>query len=261
MTQPEPEAGPAEQDAVRRLLAGARHDEPVPPAVAARLDEVLAGLVAEESPAATSDSSATVVDLDDRRRRRRVTAFLGAAAAVVVLGVGLSQVTDPAVDATSDSSGGSAAVESQADALEAPREDEAEAAPEAADGDGEAFELPDGPAPDSGGVAGGDGSDTDGTETLPTVSPDDFEQSVRALRAAPSVASTGRGLLTATELSDASLFVCPPTELGPGRLLAVSYADQPAVLAFRPPVGETQSVELVQCGSGVVLRSLVLMFP
>ena len=38
---------PPEQDAVRRLLADARHDGPPPPDVADRLDETLASLVAE----------------------------------------------------------------------------------------------------------------------------------------------------------------------------------------------------------------------
>ena len=37
-----------EQDAVRRLLADARHDGPTPPEVVARLDEVLAGLPGDE---------------------------------------------------------------------------------------------------------------------------------------------------------------------------------------------------------------------
>ena len=48
MTPPDERAGlPPDQDAVRRLLAEARHDEPVPPAVAARLDAVLAELTAD----------------------------------------------------------------------------------------------------------------------------------------------------------------------------------------------------------------------
>ena len=42
------ELTPEQEAAVRRLLAEARHDEPVPAEVAARLDEVLDGLVADE---------------------------------------------------------------------------------------------------------------------------------------------------------------------------------------------------------------------
>ena len=51
-----------EHDAVRRLLADARHDGPTPPEVVARLDETLAALVADRSPAAvegSEDSQAT----------------------------------------------------------------------------------------------------------------------------------------------------------------------------------------------------------
>lgn len=82
------------QDAVRRLLADARHDAPVPADVAARLDATLAGLVAERSAPApsTSPAGAEVVDLAARRRRRRLGAFVAAAAAVVVAGVGVGQV-------------------------------------------------------------------------------------------------------------------------------------------------------------------------
>ena len=50
MTEPEsnpPELSPAEEDAVRRHLAAARHTEPMPDAVAERLDRVLVGLADE----------------------------------------------------------------------------------------------------------------------------------------------------------------------------------------------------------------------
>ena len=77
--------GPEEQ--VRRLLAQARHEEPIPDDVAARLDRVLADLRAEPA-----ESGAPVVDLAVRRRRRRLTQGLVAAAAVVVLGVGVSRI-------------------------------------------------------------------------------------------------------------------------------------------------------------------------
>ena len=73
---------PPEQDAVRRLLADARHDGPPPPDVVARLDETLASLVAERSAELTAEDTAgaatghddrspgRVVDLGSRRRRR-----------------------------------------------------------------------------------------------------------------------------------------------------------------------------------------------
>ena len=88
---------PPEQEHVRRLLADARHDGPVPPEVVARLDETLASLVSERGGAPLEQSgpgpdraTAPVVDLGARRRR---TAGIGllAAAAVVVAGVALGQ--------------------------------------------------------------------------------------------------------------------------------------------------------------------------
>ena len=52
MTEPrdQPSALPPEQEAVRRLLADARHDGPTPPEVVARLDATLASLAAEREP-------------------------------------------------------------------------------------------------------------------------------------------------------------------------------------------------------------------
>ena len=75
------ELTPDETEAVRRLLAEARHDEPLPADLAARLDEVLAGLVAGREEA-EEPAPATVVPL----RRRRWPQVLVAAAAVTVLG-------------------------------------------------------------------------------------------------------------------------------------------------------------------------------
>jgi hypothetical protein len=93
-----------EDETIRRLLAQARHDEPLPPAVAERLDGVLADLVAERATAAAGPTSdpvavearddrpAEVVDLSARRRRRLGT-LVAAAAAVVVAGIGVGQLT------------------------------------------------------------------------------------------------------------------------------------------------------------------------
>ena len=83
MTQPSDL--PPEQEAVRRLLADARHDGPTPPEVVARLDATLASLAAEREPAATT---APVIDLGARRRRMAGIGLL-AASAVVVAGVAL----------------------------------------------------------------------------------------------------------------------------------------------------------------------------
>ena len=80
---------------MRRLLAEARHDEPIPAEVADRLDRVLAGLARDEPGA---PGVAPVVDLAARRRRRNAAALLAGAAAVIVAGFGVGQVIDVGSD-------------------------------------------------------------------------------------------------------------------------------------------------------------------
>ena len=105
MTEP-PEL-PPEQEAVRRLLADARHDGPTPPEVVARLDATLASLAAEREPApATSHTTAPVIDLGARRRRMAGIGLL-AAAAVVVAGVAIGQGL-PSMQGGSDAGSASA---------------------------------------------------------------------------------------------------------------------------------------------------------
>ena len=86
MTEPERPLTAAEEAAVRRALAQARHDEPLPADVGARLDGVLAELTAQRT-AEQGAGDDSVIDLDARRRRRRLTQGLVAAAAVVAVGV------------------------------------------------------------------------------------------------------------------------------------------------------------------------------
>ena len=80
---------PAQDERIRRLLADARHTEPMPEAVVARLDRVLAGLSddrTERADRADRADRAEVVDLM-ARRRRTVGQLLVAAAAVVAVGL------------------------------------------------------------------------------------------------------------------------------------------------------------------------------
>lgn len=83
-----PELTPAEDDAVRRALADARHTDAMPVEVTARLDHALAGLYAERASADATTHS--VASLEARRRRRYATRTLVAAAAVVVGGFGIN---------------------------------------------------------------------------------------------------------------------------------------------------------------------------
>ncbi len=116
---------PAEEERVRRLLADARHTEPTPDDVVARLDSVLAGLAAEAGQAGDQApvpepvvAGAPVADLAAaRRRRRRLTQVLVAAAAVTVVGVAGPQLLGGAEDVmtASESSGSDAGGASSAD--------------------------------------------------------------------------------------------------------------------------------------------------
>src|SRR6478609_10819271 len=94
---PDEDLTPADEQ-VRRLLSDARHDEPMPDDVAARLDEVLAGLQDDRPP----------VDLAARQRRRHVRTWVLAAAAVVVVGIGANQVDWSGLGSSGEDSGASA---------------------------------------------------------------------------------------------------------------------------------------------------------
>ena len=109
------ELTPEQDEAVRRRLAEARHTGPIPADVAARLDEVLAGLSAEDAEDAEDAAPAPVLDLDTaRRRRRNVGRVLVAAAAVIVAGVGIGQVVGTSGSSDDSSAGGAASVQQEA---------------------------------------------------------------------------------------------------------------------------------------------------
>lgn len=238
-----------EESRVRRLLADARLDEPVPPDVSARLDRVLAKLAAGDPVATTDAAPAEVVDLA-ARRRRRAGAMLVAAAAVVAVGIGLGQVVGPA-DQGEDSG---AAMESDAavDRDEAPAEKES----------------PDASAVEDGAEAEASGPDVrDGRGFLrradrpARIGEKDFATDVRRLQprdAANLSSSYSRNADGSFQSDD---FRCGGAAWGAGILFAVRYDGKPAVLAFRKPAGETQVVALLQCGSGDVLRSTTLPYP
>lgn len=151
----DPELTPAQEEAVRRRLAAARHDQPMPADVASRMDDVIAGLAAERAgaphattPAATdaspgsSSSSgelATVTPL-----RRRWPQVLLAAAAVAAIGVGVTQVlpTDSGDDSSVDAGGSNSELDRDESFAEAPpesggEEPPADAAPSEAPASGE----------------------------------------------------------------------------------------------------------------------------
>lgn len=246
MPDPTPESSltPAQDDAVRALLASARHTDPVPADVVARLDATLASLSEErrESPLeAPHETRAPVVALASRRRRTAATLLL-AAAAVVVAGVGIGQVLP---SGTSNDSAGSAESATSAEDRSSAESDQGLGA--------ESF------SPDAGGEE--KQGDTSSREVAPEAtsgapselsarsSDADLKAQVRALRR------------SATPSALAADQFCPLPGAGAGELVSVTYDGLPGALVFRAPVGRTQQVDVFLCGQRGALRSLQLPAP
>ena len=254
------EPSPAEEARLRRLLARARHDERLPDDVATRLDDVLARLEAgelDEAPVAAVHELAA-------RRRRRVASVLIAAAAVVVLGVGLGQVVDGLGTAGSDDT---TAADSASTAESADRS-QGRADEDAAGGLvlGELSEAEDGVAAYDGSAATilGDLLVVDGR--LVQVPQEGFPRAAARIQrriGAPAAASSPQdGRSYSIERSSPRVRRawegCAPAEWGEGVAVAVLYEADPAVLVIRPADGESQVVDLLQCGTGETLRSVTL---
>lgn len=204
-------------DAVRRLLAEARHDEPLPDDVAARLDGVLADLRAEGPPPRVVDLAAA------RRRRTRIRTGLVAAAAAVLVGVGLSRVDLSGLSADSSDAGAASDTASR----------------ESATG-------PAAPSPLEDADAGGSGLASLGPAVR--LSSDRLEQQVQRLVGSTSAEyDAGRSTDQAGEC---------PAPAGPGRALVATYDGAPAVLVLRPPASGVQVAEVYLCGEGTPVRSV-----
>lgn len=278
------ELSPADEARLRRLLGRARHDEPVPEDVAARLDDVLARLDGEASPhdlhddldgyAAAARAAGAPRPAAPARRPRRGLTLLVAAAAVVVAGVGV----DAVVDRTE--SGGDAAATSEvaadgelADPSEGRASDEDLAALESEE-PAEAYSLGASPeaATDGGAVAGSMSAFADDllalggrlVEVDERSFADVAERLQRRLDGAGRTAARTQGpelLRDAAPRVQREWQGCTPPEVGPGTPVAVLYDGSPAVLVLRPVEGATQVAALLQCGTGEVLRSVTLPVP
>lgn len=252
-----------QEAAVRRLLAEARHAEPVPADVAARLDEVLEGLVADPDLGAVdglgaveSDGSDSVTDLAGvRRRRRNAGRLLLAAAAVVIGGVAVGQMLGSAgLDAADDS--GSAA-DTQADS---PRDgaDRDQTVPAEAGGTGGgAADLEDSPAAGS-----ADESLLDLAQAPLSLTSDNFAADVR--RELRRTAAQRRNAARANYdglrefASTSSQFKCAAGAYGVGAKLPAYYDAEEAVLVLRRPRAGIQRADLLTCGTAVELNSVDL---
>ncbi len=214
----------AQHEAVRRLLAEARHEEPTPPEVAARLDATLVELLSERS----APQSAPVIDLGARRRRLASFGVL-AAAAVLVAGVALGQAIPPGSndsasvadgDGSAQSGGGGQADSSDAEALEGSARSKGLAP--------EAIMLPE--------IDLGAG----------------LEQSLLALRdAAPSDALAPGAALAPCEVGD----------IGKGSQVLVEIAGDRGLVLFKVPQGPRQRAEVFVCGDAEPVGRLWLPSP
>lgn len=218
----DPDLTPEQETRVRRLLTDARHAEPIPEDVVARLDRVLAQLAVDEG-----DDTGRVVSLA-ARRRRRVGSLLVAAAAVVMVGIGLGQLMG-GPDEGSDNL-------ASTDAGPAMRE-----APE-----GAGAATPDAP--------------TYALKTPVPIRPQTFSQDVSRLQRLTGSLRGAAPELGATSTDD-NVFACRPAAWGAGTFVPVTYDGEPGVLVLRRVTGDTQVVDLFQCGSPDPLRSITLPAP
>lgn len=239
-----------DEEQVRRLLADARHTEPMPDDVAERLDAALADLSPETSAADAVVGARRRVDLAAARRRRNARTWLVAAAAAVLIGVGVQQLPDLGMSSDDADSASDQAVSGAADSADGGRRG-AEHAP---------AEAP-----------------TVTSEDLPRgfvrLHQGDFGGEVKRLRdrrpaldyspQAGVVASDGYLLdgLRADKDSPLRSLSCDSTGWGRGRVVAVTYEGEPGGLVFRRPRGDTQVVDLLLCGEAEPTRSITLPAP
>ena len=230
---------PAEDERIRRLLADARHTEPMPDAVVARLDRVLSGLSddrTERADRADRADRAEVVDLM-ARRRRTVGQLLVAAAAVVAVGFGITQV----LPGLGGSSGG--------DAQETTAGGAAADSAEAGDGEGSRFV-----SPESAPEAPSDGATGGAAKSTFRISSDEFGPDVR--RARNQLEGGSAALVEYPAEGCLAVSVEPGSEV-----VATTYDAAPAALVLRPPSGDVQVVDLYLCGDVEPRRSITLTAP
>jgi len=246
------ELTPQQTDAVRQALADARHTDPIPADVAARLDHALDGLRAEREGA----EARPVVSLDARRRRRNATRMLVAAAAVVVGGFGIDAMVGHGV---LQGSGGDAATSGVAD-----RDNSAEA--DAPDG----AAAPTAPSPSTD-VPGFTGSETDGVREslsgLPPMAPgSDWRAALTETASMLVNIDSGYArrdvsrVLAFQEAANKALTTCVTP--GPDETsVLVRYAGHRAALLIHRPDSTKQVVEIYSCPighTGHLIRTVVV---
>jgi hypothetical protein len=230
-----------QQDAVRRLLAEARHDGPTPPEVVARLEATLSSLQAERAAdGETAADKAPVIDLGALRRRRLASVGVLAAAAVVVAGVALGQMLPQGSDGGADSA-------TSADSATEFGAQEPEAGSDSADDDGEMS--------GEGPTASERSSKYAAPQaTLPEVDLDaDLDSTLTELRSSAS----SKASLDAADL----MVACQVGAIGKGRQVYVEIDGQRGVVVYRLPQDARQEAEVYLCGDAEPLRTVSLPAP
>jgi hypothetical protein len=213
---------------VRRLLADARHTEPMPADVAARMADVIARL-GDETPASLPVPATPKMVAIAPHRRRRAAALLTAAAAIVVAGVVVQNVhlTPSGSDNSMPRSeaGGDTASGQSLDA--GPQDDKAPETPRATSGD-------------------------TALSTPVKVRPQSFVADAERVRQALGT--------TTFSARNAAKAVCPDVPRH-GRAVPATYKHAEAALVFRRPQGGSQVVELFLCGQTTPIRTATLSVP
>jgi hypothetical protein len=212
----------SEEDQIRRLLADARHTDPIPPDVADRMDGVIADLGADHP------VRATVTDLAAARRRRRLRTLLVAAAAVAVVGIGVDQLRGADLSRSDDSASSADSADSAGGRAEA-------------SGDAGAEQ----PRP----------QELD--EAVPIAS-DRFARQIAQLQRGATETTTEEARKDADRYTRLQGERCRLPDLGDGRAVVVQYDGGPGVVVFRPLSGATQVADLFLCGREDVVRSVTL---
>ena len=267
---------PEQEARLRRLLARSRHDERVPDDVAEHLDGVLARLEAGDPELTGPRARKAEVYALAARRRRTAATMLAAAAAVAVVGVGLGQVVGSS--AGEDSLMAESDTASSADSAESADRSEGRASGEDLDatGGGETDDELDGALDEE--LAAGTEMLSDGAVSefaaledlvvlrgrLADVREERFTRAATRIQRLVIGSDAKVAPPDTTSLRRAAPRVqrawqgCAPADWGPGTPVAVLYERSPAVLVFRPATGDAQVADLVQCGTGEVLRSVTL---
>ncbi|WP_067431273.1 hypothetical protein [Nocardioides jensenii] len=253
----EPELTPAQNEAVRRLLSDARHDQPLPDDVAARMDDVLAGLARERaggSPAETADGSRAddtggaragvaagpvVVPLAERReqaQRRRWPAVLLSAAAVAAIAFGVTQMLPGSTD-----NDGAQAPDVQSNSAEGHAN--GDSAPDMSASEGPPRATP---------------SEDAGRSPLasgPMPRAMDLKEAEAELRVELGNVELRAGKAYKSEVTDNSSSLrirnCGPTPPVPDSWLQpATYRGRDALVVFHSPTSSGRTVDLYTCGTG-----------